>query len=192
LRAAASASLTGSLAERIARLLRVRWIVRSPISVYRARMGLVFGPRLLMLEHTGRTTGARRYVVLEIVGHPHHGTYVVVSGFGAKAQWYRNVRADPSVRIWLGSHRPAPATARPLDKDEAATTLAAYAARHPRAWAALKPIFETTLGTDTGDQQAKLPLIAFDLTDDGRRGLPAQAGGDGPPDVEVPRPGGAR
>jgi deazaflavin-dependent oxidoreductase (nitroreductase family) len=167
LSAAASISLTRFLAERAARLLRVRWIVRSPVIVYRARMGSVLGPRMLMLEHTGRTTGTRRYVVLEIVGRPNAGTYVVVSGFGTKAQWYRNVRVNPRVRIWLGSHRPIPATARPLNRDEATTTLAAYAARHPRAWAAFKPILETTLGAGTGGQQAALPLIALDVADDG-------------------------
>ena len=164
--AAASISLTRSLAEHAARLLRVRWIVRSPVIVYRARMGLVFGQRMLMLEHTGRTTGTRRYVVLEIVGHPDPGTYVVVSGFGTKAQWYRNVRVNPHVRIWLGSHPPVPATARPLNRDEATTALAAYAARHPRAWAAFKPILETTLGVRTGGQQTTPPLIALDLADD--------------------------
>jgi deazaflavin-dependent oxidoreductase (nitroreductase family) len=161
------AATRSALAERAARLLRIRWIVRSPVGVYRARMGLVFGPRMLMLEHTGRATGARRYVVLEIVGHPNPGTYIVVSGFGTKAQWYRNVRANPRVRVWLGSHPPAPAAARPLGHDEAATTLAAYAARHPRAWAALKPVFETTLGAHVGDQQTTPPLIALDLDADG-------------------------
>jgi hypothetical protein len=34
-----------------ARLLRVRWIVRAPVWLYRARLGFVFGSRLLMLEH---------------------------------------------------------------------------------------------------------------------------------------------
>jgi deazaflavin-dependent oxidoreductase (nitroreductase family) len=157
---------TRSIAKHAARLLRVRWIVRSPVTVYRARMGLLFGSRMLMLEHTGRSTGALRYVVLEVIGHPDPGTYVVVSGFGAKAQWYRNVRANPHVRIWLGSHHPAPATARPLGHDDAAIALAAYATRHRRAWAALKPIFETTLGAHIGDEQTTLPLIAFDLAAD--------------------------
>lgn len=182
--AAASTSLTRSLAKHAAMLLRIRWIVRSPVLVYRARMGLVFGPRMLMLEHTGRATGTRRYVVLEVVGHPRPSTYVVVSGFGAKAQWYRNVRASPRVRVWLGSHPPAPATARPLDPDEAATTLAAYAARHPRAWAVIKPVFQATLGVRTGDQQAKLPMIALDLADDGNS---RRAGAARP----QPRPGAA-
>lgn len=46
----------------------------------------MFGPRLLMLEHTGRKTGILRYVVLEAVDHPDPGTYVVAAGFGDRAQ----------------------------------------------------------------------------------------------------------
>jgi deazaflavin-dependent oxidoreductase (nitroreductase family) len=153
------------VAARAAGLLRVRWIVRAPVTLYRARAGFVFGTRMLMLEHTGRKTGARRYVVLEVIDRPRPGTYVVVSGFGTRAQWFRNVRADPRVRVWLGSRRPAPATARPLDRGEAVSALAAYAPRHPRAWAALKPVFEETLGARIDDQNTSLPLIALDLAD---------------------------
>jgi F420H(2)-dependent quinone reductase len=85
---------TSSLAAWGARLMRVRWVVRAPVWLYRARLGFVFGSRLLMLEHTGRETGIRRYVVLEAVDHPHAGTYIVAAGFGDRAQWLRNVRAD--------------------------------------------------------------------------------------------------
>ncbi len=52
--------ITQAIAARAARLLRVRWFVRAPIWLYRARLGFLFGPWLLMLEHTGRKTGARR------------------------------------------------------------------------------------------------------------------------------------
>jgi deazaflavin-dependent oxidoreductase (nitroreductase family) len=145
------------------RLLRTRWLVRAPIWLYRWRLGAVFGSRLLMLEHTGRKTGARRYAVLEIIDHPAPGDYVVSSGFGARAQWFRNVRADPRVRLYLGSRRPAPATAHLLAPGEAAAALAAYAARHPRAWATLKPVLETTLGTTISDRQTSLPLVRLAL-----------------------------
>jgi hypothetical protein len=30
--------------------MRVRWVVRAPVWLYRARLGFVFGPRLLMLD----------------------------------------------------------------------------------------------------------------------------------------------
>lgn len=144
-------------------LLRVRWIVRAPIWLYRARLGFLFGSRLLMLEHTGRKSGARRYVVLEIVDHPQPGTYVVVSGFGSRAQWLRNVQVNPRVRVYAGGRKPALATARLMTSEEAAAALKAYAGRHPRAWAALKPVFEATLGARIDDQGTSLPMVMLDL-----------------------------
>lgn len=155
-----------SLAARAAALLRVRWIVRAPIAVYRAHLGFVFGSRLLMLEHTGRKTGARRYVVLEVIDQPRPGRYIVASGFGARAQWFRNVRASPRVRVWVSGRPSKPATARPLDSDETAAALIVYAARHPRAWATLKPVFEATLGARIDSLRTSLPMIALDLTAD--------------------------
>ena len=146
-----------------ARLLRTRWIVRAPVWLYRARLGFMFGSRLLMLEHTGRKSGIRRYVVLEAVDHPDPHTYIVAAGFGDRAQWLRNVRASPRVRVYTGYHRPVPAIARPLTSEETAAALTAYARRHPRAWAALKPVFEATLGARIDSDGTSLPMIALDL-----------------------------
>jgi deazaflavin-dependent oxidoreductase (nitroreductase family) len=144
-----------------ARLLRVRWIVRAPVWLFRAGLGFVFGGRLLMLEHIGRQTGTRRYVVLEVVGRPRPGTYLVAAGFGGRAQWLRNIRANPVVRVCVGGRRSAPATARELTSQESAAALTDYAASHPRAWATLQPVFEQTLDGPA----AALPLIALDLAD---------------------------
>jgi deazaflavin-dependent oxidoreductase (nitroreductase family) len=159
-----------------ARLLRTRWIVRAPVWLYRARLGFMFGSRLLMLEHTGRKTGIRRYVVLEAVDHPDPHTYIVAAGFGDRAQWLRNVRASPRVRVYVGYHRPVPAIARPLTGEETAAALTAYARRHPRAWAALKPVFEATLGARIDSDGTSLPMMALDLGGSPPAGHPSQAG----------------
>ena len=100
------------------------------------------GSRLLMLEHVGRTSGLKRYVVLEIVDHPVPDRYVVVSGFGDRAQWFRNVAANPRVRVYLGSRAPVSATAHRLDPDASAASLGCYADAHPRSWAKLRPVLE--------------------------------------------------
>ncbi len=155
-------NVTKVVATRGAALLRVRWLVRAPIWLYRARLGFLFGSRLLMLEHVGRTSGQRRYVVLEVVARPAPDRYVVASGFGTRAQWYRNVSTNPRVRIYLGSHRPAPATATVLAGEQGANTLAAYADAHPRAWRTLKSVFERTLGADISERATTLPLVALD------------------------------
>lgn len=144
-----------------ARLLRVRWLVRGPIWLYRARLGAVFGDRLLMLEHVGRRSGRRRYVVLEVIDSPQPGAYVVASGFGRHAQWYRNIEADPHVRLWVRSRRPVSAEARPLAPEEATAALRRYADAHPRAWASLAPVLEQTLGARIGTEGTDLPLVAL-------------------------------
>ena len=56
-----------------------------------------------------------------------------------------------------------PATARPLTSEETAAALIAYARAHPRAWAVLRPAFETTLGTRIDNGGTSLPMIALDL-----------------------------
>jgi deazaflavin-dependent oxidoreductase (nitroreductase family) len=159
----AESALAGPVAAAAARLLRVRWIVRAPVLLYRARLGFVLGSRLLMLEHTGRITATRRYVVLEVADRPRPGTYAVVSGFGDRAQWVRNVRAAPAVRVALCWHHPRPAAARVLGDREAAVALAGYAARHPRAWTVLKPVLEAAPGVRAGDPRTGPLLVAFDL-----------------------------
>lgn len=146
-----------------ARLLRSRHLMHAPIWIYKARAGAVFGSRLLMLEHIGRKSGAPRYVVLEVVDHPAADTYVVASGFGRKAQWFRNIQSNPRVRVYAGSRPPAPATARVLDPPEADRTLANYRRRHRRTWEQFKPVLEETLGARITDTDTSLPMVELRL-----------------------------
>lgn len=165
-----------------AAVLRVRWIVRAPVWLYRARLGFVFGGRFLMLEHRGRKSGARRYVVLEVIDHPSPGRYVVVSGFGARSHWFRNITHTPTVRLYLRGHRPRPATAHRLDPEPAGVALDRYATAHPRSWAKLRPVLEHTLGTSIDTTGADLPLVAIDTTDrqEDKRGDRRRGGGPQP------------
>lgn len=152
------------IATLLAKLLRVRWFVRAPIWLFRARLGFMTGSRLLMLEHTGRNTGAKRYVVLEVVSRPEPGKYVVASGFGQRAQWFRNIRANSSVRVFIGGHAPRPAIAYILDPSDARAALQAYAHDHPRAWRNLRPVFESTLGAEISDDGTTLPLVCLEAS----------------------------
>ena len=145
------------------RVLRARRLMRAPIWIYRARAGALFGSRILMLEHLGRKTGVRRYAVLEVVNHPAADTYVVASGFGRKAQWFRNIQAHPGVRVYVGSQPPAPATARVLDQQQADRTLAEYRDRHRRTWEQFRPVLEETLGVPITDTDTPLPLVELRL-----------------------------
>jgi deazaflavin-dependent oxidoreductase (nitroreductase family) len=115
------------------------------------------------LEHVGRKTGARRYVVLEVVGHPMPGTYVVASGFGDRAQWYRNVVVEPRVRVASGARALSPATARRLSVGEADAVLAVYVSKHRRAWNRFKSILKNTLGTAISEDDTEMPMVELRL-----------------------------
>ena len=146
-----------------ARLLRTRWLVRAPIGIFRAGVGWVFGERLLMLEHLGRKSQQPRYVVLEVVDRTETG-YVLAARFGERTQWLRNLDAHPGAHVSIGARVRIPVEARRLTPAEATETLQRYAARNPRAWAKLRPIFERTLGAPISESGTTLPMVALTET----------------------------
>ncbi len=141
------------------RLLKTRWVVRTPIWLYRMRLGFLLGHRMLLLEHVGRRSGQRRYAVLEVVERSGADTYVIVSGFGERAQWYRNVKANPHVRVSVGFRCRTPAVADQLSHQAAAETLDRYARHHPRAWRHLEPALRAALR----EPNLELPMFALKL-----------------------------
>jgi deazaflavin-dependent oxidoreductase (nitroreductase family) len=156
-------STTTAFANVGARILRNRFLMRAPIWIYKARAGALLTSRLLMLEHIGRKSGARRYVVLEVVDHPTPDTFVIASGFGSKAQWFRNIQANRRVRVYAGSRVPTPATARVLDQDETDHVLAEYRSKRPQMWERFKPVLEETLGQRITDTDTPLPMVEVRL-----------------------------
>ncbi|GAB3229055.1 nitroreductase family deazaflavin-dependent oxidoreductase [Micromonospora halotolerans] len=143
-----------------------RWLARAPITLYRHGLGRFLGRRLMMLEHRGRRSGLARYVVLEVVDRA-PGVLFLASGYGRDSQWFRNVRADPDVRVWNGPDRGVRARATVLTGDEVRRRLESYRQRHRRAAAALG----RTLGIPElvgagplpADVDRRLPLVRLDL-----------------------------
>lgn len=105
-----------------------RWLARAPIAVFARGGGWLLGPHVLMLEHRGRVTGAARHVVLEVIDRE-PGALYIVSGYGERSQWFRNVCAEPAVRVWFGALRGAPARAERLCPDETRRRLLRYRER---------------------------------------------------------------
>ncbi|MFE0702029.1 nitroreductase family deazaflavin-dependent oxidoreductase [Streptomyces sp. NPDC058872] len=114
-----------------------RRLARLPIALFRAGLGPLFGSRFLRLIHIGRTSGQSREVVLEVVAHdPADGSWTVASGFGPKADWYRNLRHTPQATVQFGRQYHA-VTAQFPTPEEGGRIMAEYARRHPRAARAL-------------------------------------------------------
>ncbi|MDQ2697666.1 MAG: nitroreductase family deazaflavin-dependent oxidoreductase [Actinomycetota bacterium] len=134
------------IADRLtARLLATPWLMRMPIPLYRAGLGWIFGGRLVMIEHLGRVSGEPRYVVVEVVDRGRN-VIRVASGFGAKSQWYRNLRANGVAYLSTGRARRVRAAVRLLDGAESARCLRRYAAEHPAAWQHLSAAMDYASG----------------------------------------------
>ena len=57
------------------------------------------GGRILVITHTGRVTGLKRRTPLNyaIVDD----NIYITAGFGMRSDWYRNLKANPQVQVWL-------------------------------------------------------------------------------------------
>jgi deazaflavin-dependent oxidoreductase (nitroreductase family) len=110
-----------------------RLAFRAPVHLYRLGLGGLFGKRLLLLEHLGRTSGKTRRVVLEVVAYDQQArTWTLASGFGTDAQWYRNLKAQPRATIQVGRRRCAVIAAF-LPAEEGGRIMARYAAQRSKA-----------------------------------------------------------
>lgn len=110
-----------------------RSLFRLPLPLYRSGLGWLFGRRLLVVRYIGHLSGRQREVVLESVAHgAKDGSYVVASGWGPTAAWYRSLLRTPDVTIRVGT-RTIPVRAVPLSADEGAEIFAGYASRRRRA-----------------------------------------------------------
>ena len=119
---------------------------RLPIYLYRLNLGRLLGHRLLLLIHQGRTSGLLRETVLEaILYYPATKESVVLSAWGEKADWYRNIKATPALEVRTGGERYVPEQ-RFLAPDENHAMLADYRRRHPLAFRIFARAFGFPLG----------------------------------------------
>jgi deazaflavin-dependent oxidoreductase (nitroreductase family) len=74
--------------------------MKTPILIYRLGLGVLIGDYILILMTTGRKSGRPRLTAIEHrrIG----GVHYIVSAWGSKADWYRNILKNPRVHVWAG------------------------------------------------------------------------------------------
>ena len=107
----------------------LRWFFRAPVMLYRIGLGrLMFGQ--VMLTTVGRKSGQPRRAVVDLLKHDAAtDTYYVVSAYGGGSDWYRNLEANPAVKVQARGRRFS-ARAATLPPDEAEEVLLDYWRRH--------------------------------------------------------------
>ncbi|HUH98499.1 MAG TPA: nitroreductase family deazaflavin-dependent oxidoreductase [Anaerolineales bacterium] len=139
--------------------------LRGPIWLFRLHLDPLLGDRFLLLIHTGRKSRLPRQTVIEVVQHDGTSdTYYVVSGWGEKSDWYRNIRQTPQVTVCVGG-RKFQAYAEFISTEKAIGILETYAREHPTAFRELSGLFlgeRLQPGSDAPGRLAqKMPMVAF-------------------------------
>lgn len=138
--------------------------LRLPVYLYRFRLGWLLGHRFLLLAHRGRKSGLVRRTTLEVILYdPHTRESLVLSAWGEKADWYRNIKASPALEVWTGGERYVPAQ-RLLTTEEGYMAITEYAIRHPLAARVLERVFGYRITRSAAARRSfaeSVPLVAF-------------------------------
>ena len=141
-----------------------RRVLHLPVHLFRWRLGWLLGDRFLLLTHQGRRSGRRYQTPIEVVVHDRDaGEYLVCSGTGPRADWYRNLQAHPALEVQVRNRAWTPRQ-RLLTQDEAAEAFGAYERDHPKTAAKLlRSMGNSYDGTDAGRRamMAEMPMVAF-------------------------------
>jgi deazaflavin-dependent oxidoreductase (nitroreductase family) len=121
-----------------------------------------------LLIHQGRNSGLLRETVLEVIRYDSATKEsIVLSGWGEKADWYRNVKVTPAVEVRTGGERYVPEQ-RFLAPEENHAVIAGYERRHPLAFRVFAKAFGYPLGgTETMRREfaSSLRLVGFRPSD---------------------------
>ena len=141
----------------------LRFVLRLPVVLYRLRLGWMLSRRFLLLIHTGRKSGVQHETVLEVLRYDRWTQRcIIASGWGEKAQWFRNVVVNDQVRYTLGARERAGVVNR-LSVEDGERELREYGKRHPTS---LRKLAQLMIGEkfDGGDEEyrnlaSRVPLL---------------------------------
>lgn len=150
-----------------------RLLFKSPVIWWRMGLGSLLWRRMLLLTTWGRRSRLPRHTMLSHTLHG--GKAFLISGWGARTDWYQNIAADPQTTVQLGRNPYSAIARRVVHVEEFATVmrilLRTGGDSHFRPW--LKSL---DIEYDLDDLVAKrdrIYLIALDPND--QHGPPAMA-----------------
>ena len=140
----------------------LKWVYKSPILFYRLGLGCIFGRLFMVMTITGRKSGEPRRAVIEF--HEFNGRKYIFSGWGKKADWFRNIQANPFITIqtWRGVES---VQARHITSEAELAEAFAFAMSNPAMRPVIKPVgFSLTLEQFLAHKE-RFTFVTFDPTD---------------------------
>jgi deazaflavin-dependent oxidoreductase (nitroreductase family) len=106
---------------------RMKNVQRIHQRLYASGKGWIIGKFILLLTHTGRKSGTRYVTPLQY--EKIDGAYCVGAGRGLKADWFRNILADPHTHVQVGRCE-FDCVAEPITDPERAADFLEYRLKH--------------------------------------------------------------
>ncbi len=136
---------------------------RSPLLLWRMGLGALLGRIFVILTAVGRKSGQPRRAAIEF--HAYQGRKYAFSAWGERAQWYRNIQANPHVTIQTADGTEAVIARRVTSDDEFNEAFEVYE-NNPimKQWAAALGF--TFTREEFLARKDQFYLITFDPTDE--------------------------
>jgi deazaflavin-dependent oxidoreductase (nitroreductase family) len=141
----------------------MKWLYKSPILFYRMGLGFIVGRLFMIMTTTGRKSGQTRRTAIEF--HEFEGKPTVMSGWGTKTDWYRNLQANPlaTVQTWRGAQS---VRARRITSEAELTRAFHWAMSNPTMRAMMKVAgFDMTLEQFLAERE-RFTFVTFEPTEE--------------------------
>jgi len=143
----------------------LRWMVRAPILLWRLGLGPILGRVFMLLTTWGRKSGLPRRTVVEY--HTLDGKIYAPCAFGPKADWYKNIVANPRVTVQTARGIQSMIATRVTDDEELLAVYELFRRRDPILLDAY--LRSLDIRSDPADVMAKkdrIYWIRFEPTDE--------------------------
>lgn len=140
----------------------MKWLYKTPILLYRLGLGFLVGRLFMIITTVGRKSGCPRRTAIEF--HEYKSRRYVFSAWGTKADWYRNIGANPHITIqtWRGAES---VLAHRITSDAELTEAFAFAMSNPSMRMVMKSAgFGHTLEQFLA-QKDRFTFVTFDPID---------------------------
>lgn len=140
-----------------------RLMFKAPLVLWRLGLGPLIGKLFVLITQTGRVSGLPRRTMTEV--HLVNGRKYAPCAFGERAQWYKNIQADPLVTIQTADGVERVTARRVTDGDELVSVLAAMRAKNPMADLYLESLGIRPTADDIRAHKDRITILTFDPTD---------------------------
>jgi deazaflavin-dependent oxidoreductase (nitroreductase family) len=140
----------------------MKWLFKLPIPLYRLGMGFIVGRLFLVMTTIGRKSGQPRRTAVEF--HEFQGRKYILSGWGTKTDWYRNIERNPHITIqtWHGTES---VLARRITTDAELAEAFRFATSNPTMRMVMKSVGLNLTCEQFIAQKERFTFVTFDSSD---------------------------